>query len=788
MISNKTLKQLEYDKILEKLQSFAVLDGAKNLIANLLPSSNYLEVKHLLNKTQEGYVLLYNEGIGGVEYFTPLTDEPERAMRGGALSFKELLTCAKLLRASRLTKNAILNANENAPILKELSSKIFVENYLENAIFSKILSETQMADTASDKLYSLRQTIKDITERIRVKLNDYMRKDANKFMQDNVVSKRFDRYVIPVKSEHVTKVKGLIHDRSQSGNTFFIEPQEILELNNELRNAQISENQEIERIVFELSNMVGNVANYLQANQAYLCDIDLTFAKAQYAYQTKSVYPNLNSNGNINIKIGRHPLIDSKKVVPVSVSVGKDYKFVLISGPNTGGKTVTLKLVGLLTLMASSGLFVPCEEESELSTFESVCADIGDEQSIEHNLSTFSSHLKNIIEILSIANEKSLVLIDELGAGTDPDEGSAIALAVLSTLLDKNCVGLVTTHFNSLKEFAYSSSNVLNASMDFDSATFAPLYKLRTGLAGTSNAIEIAIRLGLDKEIANKATSFLTQEKISFNNMLKEAETTREKAEKEAKEIEVLKEEQLKILNGLNAEKEKFNKEREKFLTKAKLDAKKIFSSKLDEAEEMLYEMKEIFKKNEYSDSDLVKMATLKNKINDLQFNLTEQDETLNNYKAVDVKKLKVGSKVYVKSLQSIGEVLEINASKNYVWVLVGSMKTKCGLDGLSFVDGVNKTKNGVAVSIKREISAEVKNELNVIGLAQDEALIKLENFLDSAIVNNLKEVRIVHGKGLKILSKAIHNYLRGVKTVDSFRFGKYGEGEHGVTIVTFKE
>ena len=438
--------------------------------------------------------------------------------------------------------------------------------------------------------------------------------------------------------------------------------------------------------------------------------------------------------------------------------------------------------------MAMSGLFVPCEEESELSTFESVCADIGDEQSIEHNLSTFSSHLKNIIEILSIANEKSLVLIDELGAGTDPDEGSAIALAVLNTLLNKNCVGLVTTHFNSLKEFAYSNKNVLNASMDFDSATFAPLYKLRTGLAGTSNAIEIALRLGLDKDIASLASSYLTQEKISFNNMLKEAETVREKAEKELREIEILKEEQVKILNGLNAEKEKFNKEREKFLTRAKLDAKKMFSSKLDEAEEMLYEMKEIFKKDEYSNADLVKMATLKNKINNLQFNLDEQEATLNNYKAVDANSLKIGAKVYVKSLQSVGEVLEINATKNLVWVLVGSMKTKCGLDGLSFVgDGV-KQKNNVAVSIKRQLNTEVKNELNVIGLAQDEALIKLENFLDSAIVNNLKEVRIVHGKGLKILSKAIHNYLRGIKFVDSFRFGKYGEGEHGVTIVTFKE
>ena len=788
MISKKTLKQLEYDKILDKLYGFAVLDGTKELIKNLVPETTYLVSKFLLDKTQEGYNLLYNEGVGGVEYFTPLLDEPERAKRGGMLNYKELLTCAGLLRASRLTKNSILNATIEAPILKELATKIYVENNLENAIFSKILNENQMADTASDKLYSIRQNIKDITERIRVKLNDYMRKDANKYMQDNVVSKRFDRYVIPVKSEYVTKVKGLIHDRSQSGNTFFIEPQEILDLNNELRNAVISENQEIERILLELSNMVGLIASMLYDNEAYLCDIDLTFSKAQYAFKTKSIYPKLNSNGVINIKTGRHPLIDNNKVVPVSVNVGKDYNYVLISGPNTGGKTVTLKLVGLLTLMAMTGLFVPCEEESELSIFENVCADIGDEQSIEQNLSTFSSHLKNIIQILQVANKNSLVLIDELGAGTDPDEGSAIALAVLSTLLDKESIGLITTHFNSLKEFAYSSNKVLNASMDFDSQTYAPLYKLRTGLAGTSNAIEIAIRLGLDKDIATLATSYLSKEKISFNNMLREAEIVKKQAENDAKEVEVLKSEQVKLLNALNTEKEKFYKEKEKFLVKAKLDAKKIFADKLEEAEEMLLEMKGLFNKAEYTNGDLVKMATLKNKIGNLQFNLEDEEKSLNSYAPIDIKKLKVGASVYVKSLDSKGEVLEVNANKGFVWVMVGNMKTKCNQDGILLISDNIAQKSTPKISVKRKLDAQVKTELNVIGLAQDEALIEVENFLDSAIVNNLKEVRIVHGKGLKILSTAIHAYLKGLKIVDSYRFGRYGEGEHGVTIVTFKE
>ncbi len=786
-MNKKSLYLLEYDKVLKKLLQYAVLDSTKSLILQETPTSNFILAKHLLQKTKEAYDLLYNEGVGNVEYFEEMLDEPERASRGGMLSFKELLKCAKLLRSSRILKTMLENSITDAPILKEIATHIYTQSSLENDVFSKIINETTMADNASLKLYSIRAQIKEINEKIRVRLSAFMKKDGNKFMQDNVVSMRSGRYVIPVKSEYVTQVKGFIHDRSASGSTFFVEPQEILDLNNELRSAVLSESIEIERILLELSNSVGQISSFLNDNINYLTDIDLTFCKAHYAYQTKSVCPNLNANGKIDIIKGRHPLIDASKVVPVSVKLGYKYRYVLISGPNTGGKTVTLKLVGLLSLMATSGMFVPCQDETTLSVFDDVCVDIGDEQSIEQNLSTFSSHLKNIVKILEIANDKCLVLIDELGAGTDPDEGSALALAVLKTLVERKTYGLVTTHFNSLKEYAYSSSEILNASMEFDSQTYAPLYRLRSGLAGTSNAIEIAVRLGLDKEIASLATSFLSSEKVSFNNMLKEAEIVKEQAEKDGALINELKLKQQALLKEVEQERQKLEKDKEKFLLKAKLDAKKTFENRLMEAEDLLGQMKEIFDKDEYENADLVKMSTLKNKIENSKYNLDGEVNTLNPYDDCNLNSLKKGDKVYVKSLNGEGEVLEVNSRKNCVWVLVGSLRINCKIDDISFIKkGEIKGKN-VAVSLKRQNVLGVKLEVNVIGLDTSEALIEVENFLDGAIISNLEEVRIVHGKGLKILSTAIHNYLKGRKDVTSYRFGKYGEGEHGVTIVTLK-
>ena len=789
MINNKTLECLEYDKVLKSITKYAVLSTSNQILSNYKPENDYLSAKFSLDKTKEAFLLYYDFSVSGVEYFDLISDELDRAKRGSILSLKEILNVSKLLRSSRIASTSILDVvSENLPILKGVAGSIFYDYNLENSINTKIINETTISDNASEKLYQIRQKIKIINEKIREKLASFMRSGANKFMQDNIVSIRSGRYVIPVKSEYITQVKGFIHDRSSSGSTFFVEPQEILDMNNELRAETLNEMAEIERILLEITENIGVIADSLSENIVYLTDIDIAFAKAQYAYHIKGVYPILNSNGIIDIIGGRHPLIDDKRVVPINVSFGKDYNYILITGPNTGGKTVSLKLIGLFTLMSMSGIFIPAKEGSKISVFSNVLVDIGDEQSIENNLSTFSSHIKNLIEIVDSANKKSLVLIDEIGAGTDPDEGSALAKSIIIELLNKGSFGVITTHYSMLKEFAYTDNRIINACMDFDSETFAPLYRIRIGEPGTSNAIEIANRLGLDTEIISRAKSYLSADKIAFEKVLKKAEQTRSEAEKQKQEIETLYIKQKELYDDLVKSKEKFSKERENFLLKAKIEARKIVNEKLESAEEMLFEMKEIFNKAEYNDSDLVKMATLKNMISNEKYILESEDNSPQIYQEIDINKLKVGDLIFVKSLNSKGEVLEINHNKNTVWAMVGSLRINCKKSDISFISKNNSNKNEVAVKLKRNDSLEpVKTEINVIGFNSQDAIMEVEQFIDKAIINSLEEVRIVHGKGKKILSQAIHNLLKANKDVKSFRFGKYGEGEHGVTIVKLK-
>ncbi len=787
MISNKTLNSLEYNKILSLIKNFAVLDKTKAMIDGYFPISDYENSKNLLQKTKEAYNLLFNYGVQDVEYFDGFTNELDKATKGFTLSIKEILMVGYLLKSSRITSNSIINVNgDDVPILKALASSIFYDNLLENEIFSKLINDTTVADNASEKLYQIRQNIRNLNERIREKLASYMRAGANKYMQDNVVSMRSGRYVIPIKNEHVNKVKGLIHDRSQSGNTFFIEPQEILELNNALRNETINELEEIERILSELTKSISVYTTHLYNNLYILSEIDFCYARAHYAFKTRSIMPKLNSNGYINIINGRHPLIDKQKVVPISISLGKDYNYILISGPNTGGKTVTLKLVGLFTLMAISGIFIPASEDSEISVFSSIFVDVGDEQSIEQNLSTFSSHVKNIIEILDNANENSLVLIDELGAGTDPDEGSALAMAITENLLFKNTYGIITTHFSSLKEFALKSNKITNASMDFDEQTFAPLYKIRLGTPGLSNAIEISKRLGLSSDVIESAKNNLSSESKNFKEVLYQAEKARNEQEKLTKEIQVLKDKEQETYDNLLREKQKFESDKEKFFTTAKAQARKIVNERLDEAESLLLEMKEIFNKEEYYKSDLVKMSTLKNKIENQKYFIEGENDDNLSYKTLTIKDIKIGDTVFVKSLGSQGEIIEITPKT--IWIQVGSLKINSKIDNLALISTKKDTKPKPTVNVKRTLTPNpVKPEINVIGLAADEALMEVENFLDRAITSNFQEVRIVHGKGLKILSNAIHNYLKTLNFVESYRFGKYGEGEHGVTIVKLK-
>ena len=786
MVSIKSLMSLEFDKVLIKLSEYCVLNKTKETAQNLEPAENFLESKHLLDRTSEAFELLYTGGVSGIEFYDEIEDIPERASKGSTLSMGELLRVYRFLRSCRILQSSVLSSNVESPIIKTQVSAIYPDSYLENEIRSKIVSEDTMSDNASDKLYSIRKTIKRLNEQIREKLNSFIRAGNNKYLQENIITMRGDRYVLPVKSEYKSQVGGFIHDQSSTGSTVFIEPTAVLELNNALRSATVEEHLEVERILADLSQKVGVLKTQLQLNEQIIVDVDLTYAKAIYAYKTNSIRPDFNSNGRVNIIRGRHPLISPKAVIPVSINFGYGYNYLLITGPNTGGKTVTLKMVGLFSVMSASGLFIQAETGSEISYFKNVFCDVGDEQSIEQSLSTFSSHMRNIVEITSLVDSDCLVLIDEIGAGTDPDEGSALARAIIEHLLDKKSYGIITTHYSALKEFAYSDKRIMNAGMEFDSKTFAPLYKINIGMPGSSNAIEISKRLGLSEELTDKAFSFLSNNKISFETVLKEAEKSRQDALKVKTELDVIKLEQEQRLKEINDERRKLEQEKERFYTKAKAESRRIVNEKLEEADEIIDEIKVLFDKAELTSGDLIKARTLRNQLEDKKYDLDEADEQIVNYKPVEIDRIKEGDEVFHKPTETVCKISSVNVKKKECEIFMGSLRIKAKISDLFFVSKAREIKK-TTVALKREVSSSPLMEINVIGLTVMEALPEIDDFLDQAIVNNLEEVKIIHGKGLKILSTAIHDSLRRNKRVESYRFGKYGEGERGVTFVKLK-
>ena len=786
MISDKVIKTLEFDKIAEKISSFAVLSTSKRKILSDKFNLSYENAKYLLDKTNEAYNLYIN-GVKGVVYFDEIEDELNLAEKLSTLTPSSLLKVARLLRSSRITSQEIIEFSNDKPILYDIACRIFYDNYVENEIFSKIVNEDEVSDNASEKLYSIRKNIKRINEKIRERLQSYMRAGANKYLQDNVVSMRNGRYVVPVKSEHLTQVKGFVHDRSASGSTFFIEPQEVLDLNNELRSEILAESVEVERILSELTEKVSAIVNPLRENIEYLTDIDVAFAKAEYSYKIKAVYPKLNANGIIDIRKGRHPLILPDKVVPITVNFGDDFNYLLISGPNTGGKTVTLKLIGLFVLMTAMGVFVPAIEGTIISVFDKIFVDIGDEQSIENSLSTFSSHVKNLKNILENADSKSLVLIDEIGAGTDPEEGSVLAQAILESFIGVKSFGVVTTHYSALKEFAMTNPLIKNASMDFDVKTFAPLYRINIGTPGLSNALKISSRLGVSTKVLDRAVSLLSDEKRSIDKILEEAENSRIESEKLRNELTLLKQEQLEIYNSLKQERLKFDKERENFLLKAKSEARKLVNDKVETAEELLQEIKEIYKKQDLTQTDIVKASTLKNRLINEKYNVENSEKSIVPYQKIDIEKVKIGDIIYVKSLDDNGTVIEVNLRKGNLWAMVGSLKINVKKDDIYIVSNKKAQEIKPSVSVKRNNAFAVKNEINVIGKNLQDALLEVEKFIDDAVLSNLEEIKIVHGKGLNILSSGIRDMLKKHPSVSEFRLGKYGEGEHGVTIVKLK-
>lgn len=790
---------LELNKILSACGEYAVLEGAKAALVGCKPSVDLQEVKSLLAATEECSLLLYRYGTGKVEYFPPVEEELKRAGKGSTLSCGELLGVAALLRSARLAYKAAAGVTDAPlPNVRRLTDRLVFEQNLEDDIREKIISDAEVSDFASQKLYSLRMEIKSLNEKIRSKLSEYLTGDSSGYLQEKIVTMRDDRYVLPVRTEYKRSIKGFIHDKSQSGATVFIEPEYILELNNELRSLAIDEKEEVERILHELSSRVGAIATELLRNMEVLNELDGFFARAEYGYKTQSSCPAVNNKGVIKIVKGRHPLIEKEKVIPVSVSLGDKYRFLLISGPNTGGKTVTLKMTGLFCLMAACGLFIPAAAGSETAVFDAVFCDVGDAQSIEESLSTFSSHIKKIIEITENADENSLVLLDELGGGTDPEEGQALARAVTEFLLERGCKGIITTHYTLLKEYAYAANGIENASMEFDSQTLQPLYNIKIGMPGASNALLISRRLGLSEIILEKATANLSEGTKSFENILRRAEETRIEADREKTEAEEIKREWQEKVTLLNAERDKLQRDRENLSAKAKSEARRIVNERTAEAEELLNKIEEIFSQEEITQTDLIRARTLRNKLSDKAYEKGEEGQIRPQYVPLNAATAKEGDEVYVPAMETEGFIRSIRAGKGEAEVEVNGIHVRMKLASLmkSMINKApmpanNGKKNGGANSVKvvRNLKSPLApvREINVVGLTVAEALTEIDPFLDAALVAGADEVKIVHGFGTGKLRKAIHEYLRMYKGVETYRLGKYGEGEGGVTIVKLK-
>ena len=787
MISEKTLKSLEFDKITSILSNYAVLDRTKSVIKNFSPVSDFKKVSALLDATEEAYSLLYNHGVNGIFYFADVTDELKRADTGGTLNNAELLRVADNLKSARTIKGAISAVNdEKISIIRKLSDSLYVNYDFEKEITSKIISEDEISDNASPRLYSIRKNMRDINAKIREKLNSYMRTGLSGYLQDAVVTMRQNRYVIPVKSEFRSKIKGFIHDQSSSGATVFIEPEQVMELNNDLKRATFEEREEIYRILSDLSARLTFFSQGLRDNAETLSELDGFFARAEYAFKTKSIRPMLNDKGVTNIQNGRHPLIPNDKVVPISLYFGEKFKFLLITGPNTGGKTVSLKLVGLFSLMVMCGMFIPAGRDSVISVFDGVFCDIGDEQSIEQSLSTFSSHIKNLTEILDAVKGKNLILLDEIGAGTDPEEGSAIALAIIDELLQSDSYGIITTHYSRLKEYAMNTDKIENASMEFDAVTLKPVYKINIGIPGSSNAIEIAKTLGLSSEVISKALGYMSDKQIGFERVLKKAEESRREADRLSADLARLNAEKEKELQEIAEEKDKIIREREKIYYNAKQETKKIVADKLSEAEEIIFELKKILKTAGLESSEIFRASELKNRLENSKYLSYENQNAPLELKKAKLGELKEGKKVYVKSLDAYAKIVSVKKDKSEAEILIGDIKSKVKLSDLYNSEDEILNETPIKVS-NRARSATPKIELNIIGKTSLEALEELKFFLDQAVVNGLEEIKIIHGVGSGVLLKAVREYLKHDKNVKEFRRGIYGEGENGVTIVKLK-
>ena len=785
-MNEKYLRVLEYNKILARLSEFAVSQPGKSLALKTVPSSDFEEVKRLQQRTEEALSVIAYTGGNPISEFPDVGEYLKLAAIGSTLSMKALLEIASVLKTLRLVRKALVTDRQDTPIITEMASRLSVNRLLEEDITAAIISEEEMSDHASTELYDIRRHLRTINDKVRERLNSFIRSSTTqKYLMDAIITMRSGRYVIPVKAEYRQMVPGIVHDQSGSGSTLFIEPMAVVEAGNELREWSLKEHKEIERILGEFTARVAPDAALIAESLEILTRLDVVFALAYLSRDMKAVCPKLNNKGHIRLKRARHPLIDPTKVVPSDLWIGEDFTQLVITGPNTGGKTVTLKTVGLLTLMAQSGMQIPADYGSELAVFDEVFADIGDEQSIEQSLSTFSSHMTNIVAIINSVTPSSLVLFDELGAGTDPTEGAALAMSILEHLLKTKVTTLATTHYSELKAFALSTKGVENASVEFDVASLRPTYRLSIGVPGKSNAFEISRKLGLNEELIKSAADRLTGEQVRFEDVIANAEYHRQIAEKERKLAEEAHIETQRLRNEAEKARLELENRRENMLKKAKEEAKQVLQKAQRESEQIIAELKKAKSGMVIKEHELHAMRSgLQDDIDALSEHIKQADGEAGEVPT----KLKAGDNVLLVKLGTQGVVLSAPDDKGNIMVQAGPVKLRANIKDTRLAakpqkqEAPKKKQSSIQVAPRR-----ASMECDVRGMTVEEALVQVELFLDSARLNSLKTVSIIHGKGTGVLRAGVQQALKKIPDVAEFRLGRYGEGEDGVTIVTFK-
>ena len=784
-MNERNLRVLEFPKIRARMAALATTEMGRACALELMPSSDPFLVRRMQQQTEEASTVLAYNGSNPMAAFTDVRPFLKLAQIGSTLSAKAILQIADAMKASRLVRSALVTDREDTPLLTELGSRLYANRRLEEDVFDAILSEDEISDHASSELNDIRRHIRVLNDRIRDKLNSIVRSPSTvKYLMDAIITMRNGRYVVPVKAECRANVPGIVHDQSGTGSTLFIEPMSVVEAGNELKQWAVKEKNEIERILAAFSAQIGPDAELIGESLENLAEIDMIFARAALGRSMNAVPPKLNEEGRVNLIRARHPLIDPDKVVPSNLWLGSDFTTLVITGPNTGGKTVTLKTVGLLSLMAQAGMQIPAAYGSELAIFDEIFADIGDEQSIEQSLSTFSSHMTNIVDILDRVTENSLVLFDELGAGTDPTEGAALAMAILNRLLESKVRTMATTHYSELKVFALSTPGVENASVEFNVETLRPTYRLSIGVPGKSNAFEISRKLGLPENLIDAARELLSSESIRFEDVIANAEYHRQVAEKERELAAQAAQETIRLRDEAEKLRKEMEEKRESAMRKAREDARRVLENARRESESILSDLKKMKKNASTPDAEAAALRRqLEKSIDGLSEGLARPMDDA----GAPPKTLKPGDRVKILTLGSEGTVLSAPNAKGEVELQAGIMKFKAHLSQLRLV---RETAPRQKASVKTQTGAmtrTVSMECDVRGMALDEALSTVDQYLNEAVMAGLNEVSIIHGKGTGVLRSGIQQHLRRHMLVKEFRLGVYGEGESGVTVVTLK-